>query len=311
MPKLLYCALFIFLTTLLACSGPETSPSPTAVAPTEALAPAAASIPAPAEVPVETTAPAEVPVETTAPAEVPVETTAPAEEPAQAESPIPAGDPTTAPAEEPTPEPTDAPPEITPEYGMPGPAGMNGTGSLISQLSDNEQSCLSENGDPQQLLTLINSPGLASPEEEKILAGCLENETLLNIFLKGFADQAGPLSSDTSACIGAGFQNLDLRAMMLTSPEEPEDEAGIAQVMAGLIIVLACLDETEWQTASKRIDLSPDGREGLKCVMNLLGGPEGIVASLEPKEGEPPTNFLKAAKKCGITMEGRTFGPQH
>ena len=292
MPKLLYCALFIFLTTLLACSGPETSPSPTAVAPTEALAPAAASIPAPAE----------VPVETTAPAEVPVETTAPAEEPAQAESPIPAGDPTTAPAEEPTPEPTDAPPEITPEYGMPGPAGMNGTGSLISQLSDNEQSCLSENGDPQQLLTLINSPGLASPEEEKILAGCLENETLLNIFLKGFADQAGPLSSDTSACIGAGFQNLDLRAMMLTSPEEPEDEAGIVQVMAGLIIVLACLDEPEWQTASKRIDLSPNGREAMQCVMNKLGGPEGIVASLESKEGEPPLALFNAAAECGLTI---------
>ena len=32
MPKLLYCALFITLTTLLACSGPETSLSPTAVA---------------------------------------------------------------------------------------------------------------------------------------------------------------------------------------------------------------------------------------------------------------------------------------
>ena len=209
MPKLLYCALFIFLTTLLACSSTETSSSPTAGAQIKALAPAAASIPAP----------------TTAPAEVP------AEAPAQAESPIPAGDPTTVPVEAPAPEPTDEPPEITPESGMPGPADMNGTGSLISHLSDNEQSCLSENGDPQQLLTLINSPGLASPEEEKILAGCLENETLLNIFLKGFADQAGPLSSDTSACIGAGFQNLDLRAMMLTSPEEPEDEAGIAQVI--------------------------------------------------------------------------------
>ena len=106
---------------------------------------------------------------------------------------------------------------------MPGPAGMNGTGSLISQLSGNEQSYLSETGDPQQLL--MNSPELAFPEERDTLAECLENETLLNIFLKGFADQAGPLSSDTSACVGAGFKNLDLPAMMLTNPEGPEDEA--------------------------------------------------------------------------------------
>ena len=185
---------------------------------------------------------------------------------------------------------------------MPGPAGMDGTGSLISQLSDNEQSCLSENGDPQQLLTLINSPGLASPEERKVLAGCLENKTLLNIFLKGFIDQAGPLSNDTSDCISAGFQNLDLRAMMLTDPEGPDEEAGVVQVMAGLIIVLTCLDEPEWQAASQPLDLLPDGREAMQCAMDKLGGPEGVVASMESKEGEQPMAFLNATTECGLTM---------
>ena len=149
---------------------------------------------------------------------------------------------------------------------------------------------------------LMNSPELASPQERYVLAGCLEHETLLNIFLKGFTDQAGPLSSDTSACVGAGFQNLDLPAMMLTSPEEPEEEAGIVQVMAGLIIVLACLDEPEGQTASQPLDLPPDGKEALQCTMNLLGGPEGIVASMESKEGEQPLAFLNAATECGLPM---------
>ena len=41
MPKLLYCALCISLTTLLACSSTETSSSPTAGAQIKALAPAA------------------------------------------------------------------------------------------------------------------------------------------------------------------------------------------------------------------------------------------------------------------------------
>ena len=280
MPKLLYCALFISLTTLLACSGTETSSSPTAVAPTQALAPAAASIPAP----------------TTTPAEGAVEA------PAQAESPIPAEDPTTTLVE--APAPTIAPPEITPESGMPGPAGMDDTGFLMSQLSSDEQSCLSENGDPQQLLTLMNSPDLASPQERDALAGCLENETLLNIFLKRFTNPAGPLSSNTSACVSAGFQNLDLHAMMLTDPEGPEEESEIVQVMAGLIIVLACLDEPEWQAASQTLDLPPDGREALQCAMNLLGGPEGILASMESKEGEQPMAFLNAATECGLTMMG-------
>ena len=266
--RVLWLTIITLMAVLLACSSTETSSSPTAVAQTQAPAPAAASITAP------TAAPAEITEQTESPTTTPVEITAP----------------------------TDAPPKITPESGMPGPAGMDRTGSLISQLSDNEQSCLSENGDPQQLLTLINSPELASPEERKVLAECLENETLLNIFLKGFTDQAGPLSSDTSACIGAGFQNLDLSAMMLTSPEEPEEEAGVVQVMAGLMIVLACLDEPEWQAASQSIGLAPDGREALQCVMKLLGGPEGIVASLESREGEPPLALLNAATECGLTM---------
>ena len=172
----------------------------------------------------------------------------------------------------------------------------------MPHLSKGEQSCLSENGDPQQLLMLMNSTDLASQEERNALAECLENETLLNIFLKRFTDEAGPMNSDTSACVSAGFQNLDLPAMMLTNPEGPDEETGVVQVMAGLIITLACLDEPEWQTASQTLDLPPDGREALQCTMNLLGGPEEIVASMESKEGEQPTAFFNAATKCGLTI---------
>ena len=174
----------------------------------------------------------------------------------------------------------------------------------MSDLSDAELSCLSEIGDPQQLLILMNSPDLASPEERDAMAGCLEHETLLKLFLKGFTDQAGPLSDDTSACVSAGFQNLDLPAMMLTNPEGPDEETGVVQVMAGLIIGLACLNEEEWQAASPALDLPPEGREPLQCVMNKLGGPEGVEASLESKEGEPPLALFNAAAECGMVMGG-------
>ena len=185
---------------------------------------------------------------------------------------------------------------------MPGPTGMNDTGLLTSDLSDAELSCLSENGDPQQLLMLVNRPYLTSPEERDALAGCLENETLLNIFLKGFTDQAGPMSSDTSACVSAGFQNLDLQAIMLTDPEGSGEEAAMVQGIAGILITLSCLNEEEWQAASPALDLPPEGREAMQCVMNRLGEPEGIVASLESKEGKPPLAFFSAAAECGIGM---------
>ena len=268
MSKLLYCALFVALTTLLACSGPETSSSPTAAA----QAPTSASIPAP--------------------------TTAPVEVPAPTETPIPTA----------MPVPTDAPSETTPEPGMPGPTGMNNTGLLTSDLSDAELSCLSEIGDPQQLVTLMNSPDLASPQERDAMVGCLEYETLLKIFLNGFTDQTGPLSDDTSACVSAGFRNFDLRAMMLTNPEGSGEEAAMVQGMAGFLITLSCLNEEEWQAASPALDLPPEGREGLQCVMNMLGGPEGVAASLESKEGEPPLAFFNAAAECGLTMMGGPSG---
>ena len=189
-----------------------------------------------------------------------------------------------------------------PGPGMPGPTGMNDTGLLTSDLSGAELSCLSEIGDPQQLLTLMNSPELAPPQERDALVGCLEHETLLKLFLKGFTDQTGPLSSDTSACVSTGFQNIDLRAMMLTNAEGSGEEAAMVQGMAGFLIALACLNEEEWQAASPALDLQPDDRESLQCVMSMLGGPEGVAASLESKEGEPPLAFFNAAAECGLTM---------
>ncbi len=226
--------------------------------------------------------------------------------------------PTTAPVEAPAPTSapiptamlalTQPPPETTPESGTPVPLDSNSPEAFMSQLSNAELSCISEIGDPQQLPMLIDSPDLASQEERDALAGCLDNETLLNIFLKRFTDKAGPMSNDTSACVSAGFQNLHPRAMMLTDPEGPDEESGIVQVMAGIIIVLACLDESEWQTASQTLGLPPDEREALQCAMKLLGGPEGIVASMESKEGEQPMAFFNAATECGLTMMGEPSG---
>ena len=315
MSKLLYCTLFIALTALLACSGPETSQYSTGAPQIPVSEPMPISTTAPveitAETPVEITAevPAEVPVEvatevpaqTETPTAVRAETPAPAAVPIVTEVPAPteAAAPTEAPAQGETP-PT-APPETTPD---PGPAGMNGTDLLTSDLSAAELSCLSEIGDPQQLLALMNNPELAPPQERDALVECLEHETLLKIFLKGFTDQTGPLSTDTSACVNAGFRNFDLRTMMLTSPEGPGGQAAMFKGMAGLLITLSCLNEEEWEAASPALDLQPEGREALPCVMNKLGGPEGVEASLESKEGEPPLAFFRAAAECGLMMGG-------
>ena len=72
---------------------------------------------------------------------------------------------------------------------MPGPTYVNGAGFLTSDLSDAELSCLSEIRNPQRLVTLMNNPELSPPQERDAMVECLEHETLLKIFMKGFTDQ--------------------------------------------------------------------------------------------------------------------------
>ena len=110
------------------------------------------------------------------------------------------------------------------------------------------------------------------------------------------------MSSDTSACVSAGFRNFNLHAMMLTNPAGPGSYAVMVKSMAGLLITLSCLNEEEWKAASPAQGLQPDEREALQCTMNLLGRPEGVEASLEYKEGEPPLAILNAATECGLNV---------
>ena len=119
MSKLFYCALFVALTTLWACSGrgdefvPNRRPNrasqppwprPRRPRPFLLQPPLQVEIPAPTEVP--------------------------------------------APTDSPMPTPTDVPSETTPESGTLVPLDMNDPEAFMSQLSSDEQSCILETGDP-------------------------------------------------------------------------------------------------------------------------------------------------------------------
>ena len=150
----------------------------------------------------------------------------------------------------------------------------------------------------------IDNPDMASPQERDAFVNCLEHESLMALFLKGFTDQTGPLSDDTSACVSTGFRDFDLQTMMMSNPSPGGEETAMIQGMAGFLIAVSCLNEEEYQAASPGLDLQPDGREAVQCIADTLGGPEGVAASLQPKEGEPPMAFFNAASECGLDMMG-------
>ena len=85
------------------------------------------------------------------------------------------------------------------------------------------------------------------PEETAALIQCLEDETLLRLFLTGLIGQTGPLSAETSTCVRSGFANFDLRSVMLATPAESNEAAAMAVSMAGFLLTLSCLSEEEWQ----------------------------------------------------------------
>ena len=172
----------------------------------------------------------------------------------------------------------------------------------MSELSDAEQSCLAGKVDPQQVMALLGgTPDLVPPEETAALIQCLEDETLLRLFLTGLIGQTGPLSAETSTCVRSGFANFDLRSVMLATPAESDEEAAMAGSMAGFLLTLSCLTEEEWQAVGPSLGMGPDDRDGLQCVLTELGGPEGLAAALQPGAG-PPTAFFGAAAACNLQM---------
>ena len=171
----------------------------------------------------------------------------------------------------------------------------------MSVLSPDELSCILQNADPQVLQKLLSAPDTATPEEAEGFITCVENEALLTFFLVPFTSQIGALSEETSACLRGGFEGIDLRALMLGSFAAPEDEAAMISGMTGFIVTLACLNEEEWELASPALELGPYNPEGLQCVLDKLGGPEGLAAMASPDAG-PPIALFGAAVECNLAF---------
>ena len=210
-------------------------------------------------------------------------------------APPPAPTATSAPA------PTAMPATPDSGAGVIAPLNMQDPQGLMSALSPDELSCVLQNADPQVLLKLMGAPDTATPEEAEGFITCLENETLLTFFLVPFTSQTGALSEETSACLRGGFEGIDLRAMMLGSFAGPDDEAAMISGMTGFILTLSCLNEEEWELASPALELGPYNPDGLQCVLDKVGGPEGLAAMSSPDAG-PPIALFGAALECNLAF---------
>ena len=175
--------------------------------------------------------------------------------------------------------------------------------AVASELSDSELACLAGTADIDRLLQIFAAPDLAAPEERTQLITCLEDETLLRIFLTGFIGESGPLTLETSECLRTGFEGIDLRSVMLAGTEGDEESA-MAGSMAAFTMTLACLSEEEWLAIAPAMGMDPSERDSLLCITEELGGPEGMAQALSGENESGLMAFFAASAECELPMDG-------
>ena len=188
------------------------------------------------------------------------------------------------------------------------PLSLENPLGLVAELSEAERSCIFGKADIQQLLALMSSPGTAPPEEIVELIVCLEDETLLRLFLTQLIGLSEPLGEESSACIRAGAAGIEIRALMSGAIAGSDEEAAMMGGTAALFLTLSCLSEEEYQDMAPALGMNPGDHEALRCVTERLGGPGGVAEGLQPAGGGPPLAFFGAAMECGVSMEAGPGG---
>ena len=198
------------------------------------------------------------------------------------------------------------PPGDTENQGLPpddlSPVELDDPQQFFDELSAGERSCLGDNGiGLRELGMLSDPPPGGSPETTAAIVNCLQDDTVLRLFLTQLVGQVEPFDAVTAACIQEGFVSLDLRALLAPAVAGQAPANSLALSMAALSVSVACLSDAEWETYAPRLGMAPGDRAGFVCLLEELGGPAELVAAMQDASlGETPTEFVRASQVCGL-----------
>ncbi len=276
MSKLIYFMALVALVALLACGGDDATEAPDdTAAPQPTTAPTAMIEPTATPVPTNTPAPTNTPV--TAPTNTP--------------EPTPAPQPTEAPA----------PPAQSAEAIR--PLHLDDPLNVAGELSDAELACASGVADLNRLLQIFSAPELAEPDEISQLINCMEDETVLRLFITQLVGLDEPLSIEASACVRAGIDGAVARDV-IQSGMSGDAGSALQGSMSAFFLVLTCFNEEEFAAAAPSLGVPVDDREGMLCLADALGGPEMLMAAFSGQDEDAMMALLGAAVTCGLEMEG-------
>lgn len=184
------------------------------------------------------------------------------------------------------------------------PLPMNDAEAFLSEISQDERSCLEDNGiGAAQIQRALDSAAPFPADEGDAIIDCLEDDTVLRLFLSAPLMAVGELSHETSQCVRDGLEAVDLRRMMKsTEGQAGSTEAEIAG-LASYITVTVCLNDQEWNAAARVLDLGVRDEAGTECLLAELGGPTGLAEALVPEDDSAiPLKFMEAAARCDVAF---------
>lgn len=148
--------------------------------------------------------------------------------------------------------------------------------AFLSQLSPVEQTCLSDNDIGHQELTQMTglSPG-GSHEATATIIDCLQDETILRLFLTSLVGLSEPFSTETSICIES----------------------------------VVCMNDDEWDIYAPRLGMQPEFREGVACLFEELGGSAKLADAVQASSLGEPEDLVVAMEACGEETSQPTSAP--
>ena len=171
--------------------------------------------------------------------------------------------------------------------------------SVLAGLSDDEIACLSGAGFSPEMLQDPSALDSATTERQAQFVACLEDQTITNLFLSGLVGDPGQLSAETSACIRTGMAGIDLRGMMT------DEQAATVGGLSAMFQAIFCLSDDELLAAWPILGMTPDD---LICVMEELGGPEGMATVLNAEDVSGTLTLFGATYDCGLDLESLGAG---
>ena len=182
------------------------------------------------------------------------------------------------------------------------PVAVDDPQVFLSGLSPREQSCLGDKGiGTQELLQMTGRSSGGSPETTADIVNCLQDDTVLRLFLTTLVGQVEPFSTETSTCIREGFVPIDLRGLLAPAVAGLTTGNSLALSMAALNVSVVCMNDEEWETYAPELGMKPEDREVGACLFEELGGPAKLVEAMrDASYGEPSKEFVRATEICGL-----------